>query len=545
MTPRAVLIALALFALAAPSASGEPSSPAFDRVSIMQETARDGFDVTEEIYLRAASPGDEGAVLALARFYVAHELWPEALAALRRIETAESAESRLLAAECDYRLGRYRRVVARLAGGQLNDPLLAMALTRLGAYADAGAMFRSSTPPQTSRYMRREYFFAMAETLAKTGETEEAGETLARAGKAASDAEESRQRFLIAELRAGRGGARAGSYYKRATSSEINEWSMRARVALAAQDEDLNSLEALSLQWRGGAFERELQLALGRLRLAEGDYNRGFAALRQIINLHAESDSALAAQDAIGATLPQLFAAESSLHPKEAARLFFEHVEFAPPGEGGDILIQQASAKLKALGLYQQAAALLDHQVFKRLRGVARATVAADLADLLLLGNDPADALRVIRSTRLAGLPSGVAQRRRQLEAKSLAATGRGEEALTLLSAAPSTDDLRLRGDIHWSRRAWPQAARDYASCLAAISALDAPAERSLAIRAAAAFLLAGDRAGYRAFAKEAAMRLEGTPEANLLLTMGDVDREQFLANIMNSYQAVYGEKGS
>jgi hypothetical protein len=64
-------------------------------------------------------------------------------------------------------------------------------------------------------------------------------------------------------------------------------------------------------------------------------------------------------------------------------------------------------------------------------------------------------------------------------------------------------------------------------------------------VRAATAFLLAGDRAGYRAFAKEAALRLEGTPEAGLIGALGDVDQDEFIARFMRSYRSVYGSSGS
>jgi CTP:molybdopterin cytidylyltransferase MocA len=135
-------------------------------------------------------------------------------------------------------------------------------------------------------------------------------------------------------------------------------------------------------------------------------------------------------------------------------------------------------------------------------------------------------------------------QRRRRIEAQALAAIDQTDAALLLLADDPGIEDLRLRADINWSRKSWADAARDYASSIAASASLNAPEERTAAVRAAAAFLLAGDRAGYRAFAKESVLRLEGTPEAKLIATLGDVDREQFLARFMSAYRAVYSGEG-
>lgn len=507
----------------------------------MLEASQEGFAAAEERYLAAASAGEAHAVIALAQFYMANELWVEALGRVKNISTPEA---QLLAAECDYRMGRYRSALARLMETAPNDPVAAISLTRLGAYAEAREAFQSARAPEASRNLTEDFLLAKAETLAATGEAEKAAETLSRAADGAALNPAARD-FLNGMIRTARSDKLgAGAAYRRSAAGGSGEWTMRARLALANAANDVSAADALSLQWRGGAFERDLQFALGRMRLAGNDFDRGFAALQQVVDRYPESGAALDAQDLISSALPKLFADETGLHLKEAARLFFENVEFAPPGREGDALIQAAAKKLEALGLYRQAAQLLDHQVMKRLRGEERATIAADLADLHLTAREPQDALKVIRSTRIAGLPESVNERRRQIEAKALAATGKTEDAIALLSEAPSAGDLALRAEINWSRRAWPEAARDYASYVSSLGSLSAKRDRAAAVRAATAFLLAGDRAGYRAFAMETVSRLNGAAEADLIRSLGDVDRDQFLAKVMADYHAVYsGER--
>ncbi len=327
-----------------------------------------------------------------------------------------------------------------------------MSLARLGAYADARAAFANSKASDVSSGLRADYYLTRAEALAEAGDPSGAADAL-RQAPVESDA--SRRQFIAWRILKARGDQmRAASMLRRAADGAATAWTMRARLALAAEKKDVSAIETLSLEWRGGAFDRALNMTQGRLALADGEYRRGIGALRLVVDRFPESDDALAAQEEIGAALPRILA-DAALGPKTAAEIFFENVEFAPPGREGDDLIHEAAEKLEALGLYAQAAQLLDHQVYRRLRGSERATVAADLGELHMTASNPKEALRVIRSTRIAGLPAPVNERRRQLEARALAAIGETEHALTLLSSSPTLGDLRLRADINWSRKAW------------------------------------------------------------------------------------------
>lgn len=535
-----------LASIAAASMAQAQTPPAqqargFDRAALMSAAATQGFDAAEERFLAAAADEATAPLLNLARFYMAHELWVEALATLKRLAAPPPA-AHALAAECEYRIGRYGAVAMRLGDAAPDDPLLAMALSRLGAYAEARLAFGRIPPPGAAGFLRDEYYLTAAEAALETGDLDGAVNALRRL----EGADESRRRFLSARLLAARGAKqRAALAYRSAAGAADNEWSMRARLALAVADRDVAAIERLSLKWQGGAFERDMLLALGQARLEGGDFDRGFAALRRIVDAFPQSDAALAAAARIAGELSGLFADGSRLDAVDAARLFFENVEFAPPGREGDLLIQQASKRLEMLGLHAQAAQLLDHQVFKRLRGVERATIAADLAEIHLAARNAEAALRVIRSTRIAGLPESVNQRRLRLEARALAETGEDAAAFAVLSRLSSAADIRLRGDLNWSRQAWAEAASDYAAAIAATDALKTPEDRALAVRAATAFLLAGDRQGYRAFVGDMAPRLEGTAEADLISTLGDVDRERFISGFMGAYRAAYSAEAS
>jgi len=528
----ALAIACASVAAAAETVAGPVT---FDRAAVMREIAQTGFAAAEEKRLAAAAGGDVNAVLELSGFYMASGLWIEALARVRDISVPAAT---LIAAESEYRMGRYRAVVARLENARIQSAILGMAYARLGSFDEARKIFDAEPQDRVANGLAGELTRAKAETYAETGAPDLAAAVLSGGAREAGF---EAANFIIADIRRLRGdNAGAANAMRKAASGDDNEWSMRARLALLDEAGDVDAIERLFLERRGGPFEREALLALGRKRLAGDDFDPGFQALRKLVNNHPDSRAALDAQSLIEKALPKLLADDSGVAAKDAARLFFENVEFAPAGAEGDKLIRGAAAKLSALGLYRQAAQILEHQVFKRLRGAERSKVAADLAELHLDANEPEAALRDIRSTRIAGLSDDMNARRRHIEARALVRAGKAESALGLLSDAPQALDLKLRGDINWSRKMWADAARDYVAYVSASTAIEARGDRELAVRAATAFLLAGDVAGYRSFAGIAAQKMNGAPELSLINSLGDVDQAQFLAKALESYRAVY-----
>lgn len=507
---------------------------AADRSALLAESLRLGFDKAEEARLAASADGGAAALKALAEFYAAHQLWPEALAAVARVK-APDAEAKILAAEAQYSLGRYRKLAAAGSDDEGAGAFRALALVRLGSYSAALAAFARTAPPDR---FEAEYHLARAEALIASADAPAAAAALARA--VAADAgrdQQSQMKFLGAALLRLKGEeAKARAEYRRVGAGAPDEWSMRARLAAA---EDEAALTTLSLAWKSDAFDRDLLMRQASLRAKAGDFERALIAYAAVTARHPESDAALTAQAEAGGVLAALFE-DASLSPDDAARIFFDHVAFAPPGREGDALIRSAAARLKTLGLHAQAAALIDHQVFKRLRGADRSRVAAELADLHLAARKPEAALATLRATRIAGLDADTNARRRRLEATALAELGKQDAAMTLLAAATQPEDRRLRAAIAWDGGDWLQSASDYAAAFAAAPAVLSSTDREAAVRAATAYLLAGDRDGYRAFIGAAAPRLQGAREEALIKSLGDVDRDAFLERFMDYYRALY-----
>ena len=510
-----------------------------DRAGMQAEALRLGFDKAEELRLAASADGDGAKVMALAELYAAHQLWPEALFALKRLKRQDAVAERL-AAEARYALGRYRQLAAETADDDAARGFRAMALVRRGAFTQALAEFQIARAPEG---FQADYHYALAEAQIAAGDAKAAADALARA--AASDGDGmnlSRRRFLRAALlRLNGDEAKARAEFRRAGAEAPDEWSMRARLALA---DEVELLPGLSLEWKGDALDRESLMRKAAAGAKARDFSRALGAYAEIAARFPESDAALTAQADGGKLLAALFE-DKTVSPADAARIFFEHVAFAPPGKEGDALIRSVATRLKALGLYAEAAALIDHQVFKRLRGADRSRIAADLAELHLAARKPQAALAALRATRIAGLDPETNARRRRLEAAALGKLGKREAALTLLKDASQPADQRLRAEIAWDSGDWLRSASDYASLFAAAPAPLSRNDREAAVRAATAYLLAGDRDAYRAFIDESVSRLHGAREEALIRSLGDVDRDNFLGRFMDDYRALYSAPDS
>jgi hypothetical protein len=538
----AVLSAATL--LAAATARSFGAEPASYEAFIAEETAlKSAVDTAGDEDAR------ESARLSLARFYAARDLHVEAIAALeapRRRALSDAA--RLQLGRSHYALGRYEAALGalddeRLAGLAAARGIRAMSLARLGAFARAADEFRNAEAADGG--LAGEYHLLKARTLLAGGEIAAARTALAAipgdAGTPAAEVD-----LAVAEIALAAGDDRARAALTALAAAEGGSVAARAALALFAADAGVgriprqdapDRLHAIAMLSSGPEFERRWLAASAALAPAD-DPGSAIDAFRRLAERHPLSDAGVAAGRALSGLLSRL-AERDDLPARTVARVFYENIEFAPSGAEGDALIRRLAARLEGLDLLSEAAELLEHQVFNRLRGAERTRIAADLADIYLKDRRPSEALRVIRSTRIAGLEPATNERRRLIEATALERVGAPAAARELLGDAAEGAALKLRAEIEWRARNWSGAAAAYRSLAAAAAPPLDDEAKSAITRAAAAYLLAGDAQGFEDFRRGAEARLGELPERRLIDALALATPED-RAGFLKSYSAVF-----
>jgi hypothetical protein len=214
-----------------------------------------------------------------------------------------------------------------------------------------------------------------------------------------------------------------------------------------------------------------------------------------LVARHGGSDAAQGARGRIAAALARL-ASDDKIAPRDLAQAFYESIEFMPAGAAGDALIRQLTERLVRLDLLKEAAELLEHQVFARLRGVERSRTAAELGQIYLDDQRPGEALRVMRSTRIAGLDATTLARRKLIEATALDRTGASAAALEFLAGVEDAQALWLRADIEWRLKDWAASAASYRNIVETSEGSPDERTKAAAVRAGAAYAAAGDSKG-------------------------------------------------
>ncbi len=498
-------VILASFAPVLPVAADPPQADEFEQWRA--RVALEGFAQVEEMLLAEFVAADNPRDIVI--FYMAHDLWPEALAMMREQNGAGFA---LYEGVAHYQMGRWSDAIAVFNADALRENEAAagwrgLANAQRGADEEAALdLLYASVPAPPFDEEAADFLLAKAQNAFDRGERALARATLDQLrGRALSQDQRGMRRLIEARMMLARDRRDdARSLLETLASSGVQPAANRAALELAKDrlatgelhpDAALAHIKALFLTWNGGAFEREALQLEATLHDAVGDVAESFSTRRRLVEKYPYSDDAETARTEMTQMLKTL-TDRTNLSPLAFAEIFYENIDVAPPGEEGDVLIRGVAQELAALDLLKQAAELLRHQVFNRLRGSARSQTAADLAEVYLDSDRPEDALQVLRATRYARLPQALNDRRRWLEARALIRQSETEAALHLLANDASVTAARLRGDIFWKAQDWGAAGAAYAAVLAGVDgAIIDGADAVIALRTAAAFALAGDRA--------------------------------------------------
>lgn len=226
------------------------------------------------------------------------------------------------------------------------------------------------------------------------------------------------------------------------------------------KEQAIDRMRSLAFGWRGDEIELRTLRFLAGLLADTGRYREAFQAMRSALQVAPDSPTTRLLQDEMGRRFLALFldGADKSLSPIDALTLYYDFRELVPIDRRGDEVVRKLADRLVGVDLLPQAAELLSYQIDNRLKGAARAQIAADLAMVHLLDRKPEKALAVLNKTRQSQLPLSLERQRRLVEARALSDSGRTNTALELLSTMSGSDALRLKADVLWKAKRWREA---------------------------------------------------------------------------------------
>ncbi len=274
---------------------------------------------------------------------------------------------------------------------------------------------------------------------------------------------------------------------------------LRFQLGQAKAPETLAQLDSLRYRWRGDDTELQIINSMGQIYLSLGRYRDALQVLKTAGQQFGNQPQAVQIQTTLSQSFRNLFLGgmADGLQPVEALGIFYDFRELTPIGADGDEMVRRIVRRLVDVDLLDQASGLLQYQIDNRLQGVAKASVASDLAAIYLMDRDPQKALQALWNTRTTLLPKNVMQERRVLEARALLQLNQPDKALDALGNDTSVDGNDVRADIYWQQKDWAKSAAILEKALGDRYKTDAPlslAEEGRLIRAGVAFSLLKDQ---------------------------------------------------
>jgi hypothetical protein len=522
---------------------------------------RPGSNVLDTIKsLRAAVarlPESEStrARVQLARYLLANELAPEALGEIGLIQSDDARlESdkalQVMKGAAQHMMGRHGDARLTLSTASLSaDPHAAlwrgMAAAKLGEFGDArrdllaseGVLRRYPLVWQTRARLAR------AETGIAQGDVASAHDALDQLAPVLGPREMAEAELLRAQLLSAQGKANeAAARLRGLEQSDFPPVAAEATFSRVETElgtkklpsaEAIEALEKLRYRWRGDDLELKTLRKLGALYFAEERWREGLDVLRVAAVNFPGAELAREAQSDMRSAFSNLFlnGKTEAMPPVQALALFYDFIELTPIGRDGDEMIRRLTERLVTVDLLAPAAQLLDHQVYRRLDGVAKSVVATQLATIYLLDSKPKEALQTINDTRLTRLPDDINQRRRLLEARALSGLKQFDGALALLADDTSADARRLRADIYWESGNYAVAgarSEELVADRATAGGQPLSAEdRAQVMRAAVAYSLAGDDGALQRLRTRFEAKMKDSPDASAFsVVTGRIDQQ-------------------
>ncbi|WP_305983993.1 hypothetical protein [Roseibium sp. MMSF_3544] len=305
----------------------------------------------------------------------------------------------------------------------------------------------------------------------------------------------------------------------RAAEAEYRALRIRYRDGELGIDNAIDSLAGLATSWRGDEIELRTLRFLAQLYSERGQYREAFEAMKSAVQADPDSDTTRLLQEEMNGLFNALFldGKADEMPPVKSLALYYDFRELTPIGRQGDEMVRLLAKRLVEVDLLDQATELLRHQVDNRLKGAARAQIAADLAAIYLMDRKAEEALRVLNRSRQASLPSTLERQRNIVEARALTESGRPDLALELVRNMRGSDVDRLRADTFWAAESWRDAGEQLEAMHGSRWSDNIPLdelERRDILRAGIAYSLAGDQLSLERLQTKYMDKMADSPEA-------------------------------
>lgn len=484
----------------------------------------------------------EAGRLALARFYLAYDLGAEALGVLQMIVADDEAVTsdpafRALRAVALIQMQRFAEAEADLTSPSLDDDpaaqllrgVVAAGLEKWGHARDFIVRGENAIPDFRTDWQAR-FRVAGARGAIETNAVDVADRLLGGMPKEGAPRSLALEAELLRGVLAERlkrdgealrlyGEVRASGYRPLAMRASLAEIILQERTGAIKPAEAIAALDKLRWQWRGDGVELSLLRHLGNLQISGGDYRNGLQTLRAAVLGFPEADEVRRIQNDMASVFEELFlrGKADALPPIQALGLYYDFKELTPIGTMGDEMVRRLADRLIGVDLLEQAAELLQHQVDRRLDGVAKAQISARLAAVYLMDRKPEKALVALRSSAQTRLPEELAAQRRLLTGRALTDLKQYDAALDAFEQDDTPEAHRLRADVYWSASRWPETASAVELLIDGRQKVAKPLDgqdRYDILRAAIAYTMADDAAGLKSLRDRFVTMMADTPEA-------------------------------
>jgi hypothetical protein len=501
------------------------------------------FGRTRESMITAAAEAEgtarDTARLKLAQFYLANRFAYEAIGVLRvlelELETDELRKgARMAVAVANilaYRPAESLAILSSPAFAEEPDALLWRTIARADTgdfhAARADGMAAEGILASYPRWVRQKFLFAAIRASAETNDIALAKRYLDMLEFNQLDPDEvSWYQFFAGRIAEAEGRRdEALDNYGQVIAADIRPSRAEAvyrTVLLLDRTGEIDlvkateTLQGEALMWRGNALEADMQRLLADLYFRHEDYRLGFETVRSAVQAYPDMPNTDVLLEKAQQTFAELYlnGLADELEPVDALSLYYDFRQLTPAGARGDEMIRNLARRLVKVDLLKQAADLLEYQIDDRLKGVAQAQIAAELAVIRIADRDPEAALSVLNRTRLADLSPTLERQRRILEARALIDAGRQDLAIDLLRNVTGRDADMLRIEGLWKSKQYVAAGE-----LIEITYSNDPADllhqqaRLNVVKAAVGFVLGNDRLGLQRLRSKFAERLAQTPE--------------------------------